>query len=165
MNASKRYGPLVKIVAGGMLVLLGAVCLGVVLFGLAQDLPIWLFGRRIQAEVLDVWLERTSADDEGELSFEYFVRYQFTTPRGQVITRVSTVGVNEWSGLEKGGQIIAVYFPPYPAHNRLDDSRLVPVYACTYVPTAVLGWAGLLFGWRLLRPALITFRQDLASTR
>ena len=155
----------VKVVAGALLALFGLICLGVVLVGLAQDLPIWVFGRRTQAEVMETWLERTSANDEGELSFEYFVRYQFTTSRGRTLTSASTIGVNEWSGLEKGDLIIVVYFPPYPAHNRLDDSRFVPIYACTYVPTAVLGWAGLVFGWRLLQPALDRFRRRSASTR
>jgi hypothetical protein len=166
MNASEpnhRFS--MKAVAGALLVLFGLVCLAVVLVSLARDLPIWVLGRRTQAEVLETWLEQTRSNDEGELSFEYFVRYQFTTSRGRVLTSVSTIGVNEWSGLEQGDLIIVVYFPPYPAHNRLDDSRFVPIYACTYVPTVVLGWAGLVFGWRLLQPALAHLRQKRTPTR
>ena len=89
----------------------------------------------------------------------------FTTPVGQTLTSVSSIGVNEWGSLDEGDGIAVVYSPLYPAHNRLDDRRFVPVYACTYIPTAVLGWAGLMFGWRLLQPALTRFRHSPTSTR
>ena len=40
---------------------------------------------------------------------------------GQVITRTSSVGVEEWSLLGEGSSVAVVYFPLYPIHNRLDE--------------------------------------------
>lgn len=161
-NSSKR-GPPIKMLLGALLVLIGLICLGTVVFSLAQDLPLWVLGRRAEAEVIDAWLERTSTNREGELSFQYFVRYQFTAPNGRVFTRVSSVGVNEWGSLERGGVIVVVYFPLYPAQNRLDDSRFIPLVACTYVPVVFVGLAGLVVGWRLLRPTLVRSKGEPAS--
>jgi hypothetical protein len=52
-------------------------------------------------------------------------------------------------GLISASAVNVVYFPPFPAHNRLEESRFVPLLACTYVP--LLAVAGLLlFGARRL---------------
>lgn len=63
-------------------------------------------------------------------------------------------------GLEEGGTISVVYFAPLPQHNRLEDSRLIPVLACAYVPLVMVGLFSLMGGWRTIRPALA--RQDRA---
>jgi hypothetical protein len=137
----------------GMLVLaFGLICLTFLVVNLTRDISIWVLGRHTTAEVVDLWLERTSEDGATELTFRYHVQYQFTAPNGQVVTGTSGVSGTEWSGLTQGSPVAVAYFPLYPAHNRLDDSRLIPFLACTYVPLAFLGWAGLVAGWRLVRP-------------
>jgi hypothetical protein len=57
-------------------------------------------------------------------------------------------------GMEEGATMAIVYFPPYPDHNRLDESRFIPALACAYVPLVFLSIVGLVAGWRLLRSAL-----------
>jgi hypothetical protein len=57
-------------------------------------------------------------------------------------------------GLEKGGSINVVYFPLYPSHNRIDDSRFVPALACAYIPFLLVCAFAASVGWRLARPLL-----------
>jgi hypothetical protein len=52
---------------------------------------------------------------------------------------------------DEGRPIAVTYFPLYPAHNRLDESRSVPILACTHVPFVVLGDALLVLGPQLIR--------------
>jgi len=63
-------------------------------------------------------------------------------------------------GTEEGDEIAAIYFPPVPSHNRLEESNYVPILACAYVPFFVLGVIGIGAGWRLIRPAAT--RQERA---
>jgi hypothetical protein len=107
-------------------------------------------------------------------TFRWFVRYQFKMPDGQVVTGVSRISANEWAALGNGaplevsyegeaprdqrfgavadgGWVNVVYLPAYPAHNRLDESRFVPVLACAYVPLTLLGCAGLAAGRSLIQ--------------
>ncbi len=56
--------------------------------------------------------------------------------------------------LEKGGSIDVVYFPLFPRHNRIDDSRFVPALACAYIPFLFLCAFAAATGWRLARPLL-----------
>ena len=55
-------------------------------------------------------------------------------------------------GLEEGSPVDVVYFPPYPAHNRLDESRFIAVLALAYVPMLFVSAVGLGVGWQLTRP-------------
>jgi hypothetical protein len=48
-----------------------------------------------------------------------------------------------------------VYFPLYPQHNRIQESRFISVLACAYVPLVILAWAALGVGWYLLRPTRV----------
>jgi hypothetical protein len=45
-------------------------------------------------------------------------------------------------GLMSAADVDVIYFPLIPAHNRLEESRFVPLLACTYAP--LLAVAGLL---------------------
>jgi hypothetical protein len=146
---------LVKTVSGGLLLILGLLCLGLLIYSLVTDLSLWVLGRRTEAEVLDLWVERTSESDAQELTFEYFASYRFSTPGGKVITSSSRLDVREWGALEMGGDVVVVYFPLYPQHNRVDESRFVPVLACAYLPLIVVAWASLGVGWYLLRPTRV----------
>jgi hypothetical protein len=153
----------------------GLGCLTFLVVNVITDFSIWILGRRTTAEVVAAWVEETSEENATEKTFEYFVRYRFSTPSGKVFSRTARVGVQEWGGLGMGGPVGAiyqeqrnvpthgvgslergipvavVYFPLYPAHNRLDDSRFVPLLACTYVPLIGLSWAGLAAGRNLLK--------------
>lgn len=191
--------PAAKTLIGLPLLLLGLACLAFMLLNLAQDLSLWVLGQHTTAQVVDLWIEESGEDQTGQPTFQYFLRYRFTTADGQVITKVSSVSATEWvglgqgrgelrysggegapgqaaagtyheqihvpeytiGGLEKGGAVDVVYFPPYPAHNRLDDSRYVPVLACTYVPATALSLAALLSGWHLVQPDLVGLKEGL----
>jgi hypothetical protein len=166
--------PLLRTLVGSVLLTVGLGCLTFLVINLVTDLSIWILGRRTTAEVVAAWVEETSEENATEQTFEYFVRYRFSTSSSEVFTRTTRVGVQEWGGLGMGGPVGAiyqeqrkvpthgvgslergiliavVYFPPYPAHNRLDDSRFVPLLACTYVPLIGLSWAGLTAGRNLL---------------
>jgi hypothetical protein len=131
----------------GILVLsIGLATAGFVAINLASDLSIWVLGRRVEGQVVDQWVERIGDQEEGELSFRYLIRYQFTTPRGRTISKDTTLSVLEWSNLKEGGPIDVVYFPLYPDHARPADQRFVSIYACAYIPFAVVAWAGLRVG-------------------
>ena len=55
------------------------------------------------------------------------------------------------AGMEAGGTVDVVYFPLYPAHNRMAEGRFVPLLACTYLPLFLLGGAALAGARQLLR--------------
>jgi hypothetical protein len=173
--------PSLKRGLGGLLLILGLALLAFLLFALGKDLSLWVFGETASAQVVDRWAEPTNAGEQEELSFDYYVRYRFTTPGGKVIFTTKTVAAQEWVGVghssrgqgatdfytgeevgasapvyqeqahlsefSEGGlmsaeEVRVVYFPLFPAHNRLEESRFVPLLACTYVP--FLAVAGLL---------------------
>jgi hypothetical protein len=178
MDISLRNRPWGKALAGVLLLVLGLACLAFVIVNLTKDASLWIWGQRTTAEVVDWWAEQTSESGASEAAFQYFIRYQFTTSDGQVITKTSSVSAIEWvglgqgsvsgggasvgggevrpaagvyqeqaqvppsttGGLEEGSPVAVVYFPPYPTHNRLDESRFIPVLACAYVPL-VVSWA------------------------
>jgi hypothetical protein len=137
-----------------MLLLIGAAAAAFVLGSLAADLSLWLLGRRATATIVDQWAERVGEQDEGELTFRYFVRYEFTSPGGQVVTKTSSLSVLEWGALETGGPVSVVYFPLVPAHTRLEEGRFIPILLCSYLPLTLVGWAGLAGGWHLIRSVI-----------
>jgi hypothetical protein len=142
-----------QLLLGGALGLLGLIGLILLLYSLARDASLWITGRPIVAEVDELWVERTSAPDAQELTFRYFVRYHFTTPSGQTVSNSSSLDVREWGNLQEGGPVEIVYFPLYPAHNRLRESQYLPMLACAYVPLFVAVWAMLGVALYLVRPA------------
>jgi len=141
-----------RTVAAILLLIVGVVCLAFLVYSLANDLSIWVLGRHAEAEVMELGVIRTSEAEEGELTFDYFVKYRFATPGGQVIVDSILLDVREWGALTEGGPLDVVYFPLYPQHNRVDESRYVTVLACAYIPLAVLTWGILGAGLYLLRP-------------
>jgi hypothetical protein len=144
--------PLGNLLLGALLTLVGIVGLLIIAYYLVQDVSIWVFGRHAEAEVLDLWVEQTNQVEEGELTFQYFVKYAFMIPSGEIFVGSSTVAGLEWGALSIGGPIDIVYFALYPAHSRLDESRFVSVLACAYVPLLTLTWVCLAIGWYLLDP-------------
>ena len=152
-NEKEYRPPVMKRIGGVLLLAIGVVVLGITLFFAAKDFPLWIFGKHAKAEVIEIWVERSDEiqeRDEGELKFNFFVRYQFTTSRGQTITDTTTASATEWSGMWEGLLIDIVYFPLYPKLNRLDDSRWVLFLSCTYIPLIVVSIIGLRVGWYML---------------
>jgi len=72
---------------------------------------------------------------------------------------------NTSGGLLNLGQVSVVYFPLYPAHNRIEESRYVPMLACTYLPFLVLAGAGLLAARHLLRREEVGGRWEWNASR
>lgn len=54
-------------------------------------------------------------------------------------------------GLMSAAEVGVVYFPLVPDHNRLDETRLVPLLACTYAPFVVVACLALVVARRLLK--------------
>jgi hypothetical protein len=144
-----------RTLAALLLLILGLVCLGFLGHSLVRDLSIWVLGRHAEAEVMELGVIRTSEAGEGELTFDYFVKYRFATPGGQVIVDTTVLDVREWGALSEGGAVDVVYFPLFPQHNRVDESRYVTILACAYIPLAVFVWAMLGAGLYLLRPSQV----------
>jgi hypothetical protein len=151
VNAHPNERHLGRTVAGALILVLGLVCLTVLVVNLARDLSIWVLGRRVTAQVVDSWYERVEVDDGAEFTARYFITYEFTTPAGKIITGTSQLGGLEWSALGVGSPVDIVYFPLYPLHNRLDDTRFILLLTITYVPIVFLTWVGLTLGCYLLR--------------
>jgi hypothetical protein len=89
------------------------------------------------------------------------MQYRFVASNGQIITATATLSMNEWAnGDGEGGEVDVVYFPPYPKHNRLDDSRYIPFLACSYLPFVLVTAAMLAAGWRIVGSAGRVGRAD-----
>jgi len=152
-NEQEYKPPVMKRIGGALLLAIGLVVFVVMLSFAVKDFPLWIFGKHVQAEVVETWVERTDNIGEregGELKFDFYLRYQFTTPGGQVVTKTSKASAIEWSGMGKGQNIDIVYFPLYPDLSRLDDSRWVLFLSCTYLPLIVISIIGLRVGWYML---------------
>lgn len=142
-----------RLLAGAVLFLVGSgLGLSLVYF-LVRDLSLWVFGAEIGATVDELYVEQIGDRTEGELEFRYYARYHFTAPGGQTVADSTRLDVREWGALHEGGTLDIVYFPLYPAHNRLEESRFLPALACAYLPLMVLTWIALGLGWYLVRPA------------
>ena len=152
-----------KVLVGTLLLVTGLACLGFVIYSLGRDLSLWVLGEQVDAEVVELFVVRTSSDEEQELTFDYFVRYQFIAPGGQLVVSSVEADVREWGALTEGGPVSVVYFPLYPAHNRLDDSRFVSLLACSYLPLMVVSWIALGVGLYLIQPG--TSRESWFAKR
>jgi hypothetical protein len=141
-----------RVLVGVLLLVAGLVCLVFVVYSLGRDISVWVLGRQVDAEVIELAVVRTSGIDEQELTFDYYVTFRFTTPDGQSIVNTVKADVREWGALNEGGPVSVVYFPLYPAHNRLDDSRFVSLLACSYLPLMVASWVALGIGLYLIQP-------------
>ena len=147
--------PVLRLIGGGLALLVGLILAVLLTRQLARDLALWVFGREVKADVVERWTEQLGSQDEGELQFQYYLQYRFSASSGQIITATTTVSMNEWaSGGAGEDQVDVIYFPPYPEHNRLDDSRYVPLLACAYLPGILIAVGVLAAGWQLFRAVL-----------
>jgi hypothetical protein len=145
---SDKVCSLGRVLAGTVILVLGlAGCLFLAI-NLARDASLWLLGRHTAAQVIDSRIEMTTAADPEDVVVHCYIEYQFATPAGQVFERSTRVAPNEL--VEVGGSVAVVYFPLYPAHNRLDESRYVPLLACAYLPLMLVSFAVLSVGWHMV---------------
>ncbi len=168
---------IVRRVIGALFLLTGLAGMIFLACYLSRDLTIWIFGRHTPAYVTEKWVERTEASTDEELEFNYFLEYVYRTHAGKVLTATKSVSVREWGGalprlrvedadkpvwlgekmLAQEEPVDVVYFPLYPAHNRIDDSRFVPLLLLSYVPLVGITLALLALGrfWLELDPHLL----------
>ena len=191
MFAFVEEHPFVRRLLGLLILAGGLICMTVVLISLVRDGSLWVFGKKTAAYVTESWAEQTSPQGDSEVTFDYFIRYQFETDRGELITDSSRVAAGEWvgvgygqqgsvrhdvmdgaaqsaaapavfqdqkritehtaGGLTEGATLEIVYFPPFPTHNRLDESRFVSLLACAYLPFIFVGVIAIVLGRRLVR--------------
>lgn len=75
------------------------------------------------------------------------------TPAAEAYEEQEHIPQMTLGGEEQGSPVAVIYFPPYPQHNRLDDTRYILILLLSYVPFAVVGGAVLWGGWHLLKSA------------
>jgi hypothetical protein len=123
-------------IAGFIIMIAGAIIAVLLLNSMAQDVPVWIFGRRADATIVEKWWENLDMEnlDGNYFDIEYFFSYEFTTEDGETVIGKSKVTEDEFMGYREGGQIMIKYSPMNPSNNRLDDSRFVPFLLCSYIP-------------------------------
>ena len=146
----KNDNSLGKKIAGILLFAIGLTFLIFLLKDASKDIPIWLFGRNVTGVVEEKWYELIEENNAGELSFEYFMGYSFTTPQGERMTGSSRLSAQEWVMYTEGGEVDVIYTSFNPANNRVDDSRFRPLLICSYIPFALVIWFCLIWGWNML---------------
>ena len=146
--------PVMKRIGGFLLLAVGVTFLAFTFYYAAKDIPLWVFGKQTKAEVTEIWYERADEvkeRDEGMQKFFFYASYQFTTSKGDLITKTTKTSANEWSGMWEGQKIDIIYFPLLPKLNRLDDSNWALFLSCTYIPLIAIGIIGLRVGWYMLK--------------
>jgi hypothetical protein len=172
----KKFHVDLRLIAGSLLLIANLVFAGFILYSLAGDVSLWVFGKHTLGKVEDLYVERIDDGSASEMQFEYYVRYSFSTPNGKIYTRKGSLSAQEWSSLSIArpdspdfdqlqaipphttysmlakGLVEVVYFPLYPQHSRLAEGRYVLFLGCLYVPFLALIWVGYKFSRYLLEP-------------
>jgi hypothetical protein len=127
----------------GFFILLVSVILSVtVLKTLARDIPIWFFGGKTKATIVEQWTDKYPDD----FNPVYFLDYEFSTPSGEIVSGTSRVPGEEWVTYIEGSEITVRYSNLNPLNNRLDDSRYVPFLFCSYIPIILICLFAMVFG-------------------
>lgn len=150
MGAFSNMDSLGRKILGFILLSTGVIGLFFISYNMIRDFPIWFFGHEVTAVVEETILELDEENAAGEMSFKYYVRYQFTTLDGDTVTGMSKLGIQEWSSLSEGNEISVVYSPIDSTNNRMDDSQYMPMMLCAYFPFMILIWFVLAKGWKML---------------
>lgn len=144
-----EYSSLTKKISGGLLLTIGLIVSFILIRNIIRDFPIWFFGERVVGIVEESWYELVD-ENAGELTFTYYVRYNFDGPEGEEFTGSSRLGAQEWMGLSPGTEVIVMYSSLNPENNRIDDSRFMPMLLCSYVPFVIIAWFLVVNGWKIL---------------
>lgn len=148
--------------AAGVLLLIVGLGLVFVVISLGRYIPLWVMGQSANAKVLDLWFEQIGEagdEDRKELYYDYFVRYQFTTPAGETITRTAKISASEWFELGEGGYVRVIYLSSDPANSQLDNRRFLPLFATCYIPVIIMTVVCLAAGWHLARPIIVELKR------
>lgn len=136
---------------GIVLLVFGLILAIALAFYLANDLTIWVFGKTVVGEVIQMDYVEVGQNQQGEPLFDYLIVYEFQAASGRSFVGTSPVSATEWGTLGEGSPVLIGYFPLYPRHNRLDNTQYIPVYAVAYVVVGTLSAAGLIGGWSILK--------------
>ena len=139
-----------KKIAGSVLFAFGLIFCFLLVKNAAKDFPIWIFGRQTTGVVEKKWYELVGENNAGELSFNYFLSYKFTTPNGKALSGSTTLSAQEWMDHEESGEVDIIYASFNPSINRVDDSRFRPLLACSYIPFILIVWFSLVWGWNII---------------
>jgi hypothetical protein len=148
--------------AAGVLLLIVGLGLVYVVISLGRYIPLWVVGQSANAEVLDLWFEQIGEagdEDRKELYYDYFVRYRFTTPPGETITRTAKISASEWFELGEGGYVRVIYIPSDPANSQLDNRRFLPLFTVCYIPVIIMTGVCLVVGWHLAQPIIVELKK------
>jgi hypothetical protein len=139
-------------IAGFIIMIIGAILFVMLVNSMAQDVPVWVFGRRVNATIVEKWWENLDMEnlDGNYIDIEYFFGYQFITNDGETVIGKSKVTVDEFMGYQEGGEIMIKYSPLNPSDNRLDDSRFMPFLLCSYIPFILISIFSLVAGRELI---------------
>lgn len=159
-NALSNLNSLGRKVAGFVMLALGIILAILLLFYTFRDFPLWVLGKTVTGVVEEKWYELIE-ENEGELSFTYFVGYSFNTQQGEKLEGSSRLSALEWSALVEGGEVRVVYSPFSASNNRIDDSRFRPLLICSYIPFIFITWFLLTQGWEILAQEFTTARSVL----
>ncbi len=136
---------------GVLLLAFGLILAVAMAIYLVNDLTIWVLGKTVVGEVIQMDYVEAGQNSIGEPLFDYLVVYEFTASNGRSFVGTSSVSATEWSGLGEGALVLIGYFPLYPRHNRLDNTQFIPVYAVAYGMVTILSAAGVIGGWSILK--------------
>jgi hypothetical protein len=174
----KNERPWLRGIIGSLLLLLSIGLAGFTFYYLVSDGSLWLFGKHTLGKVEDLYVVRTDDGKTQEMQFDYYVRYQFSTPDGKIYSRRTALSVQEWGSLNiappdspqfaelqnipphtsytmlSQGLVEVVYFPLYPQHSRLAEGRYILFLSCLYVPFLIAVWAGIKTSLYLLEPLI-----------
>lgn len=119
---------------GFFILAVGVILTILVLNSLLNDVPVWFFGRKVDATVEDKWWEDLDLEnpEQGVLNIKYFLEYQFVTSKGEVVVGRSQVTEEEYLSYQPGSELAVKYSLLNPSANRIDDSRFVPFLLCSY---------------------------------
>jgi hypothetical protein len=144
--------PVIKKIGATALLAVGFFLLGFIVKITIRDFPIWFSGQSVFGVVDEMWYELIE-QETNNFNATYFMSYKFTSQDGEVFTGSTKMSDLEWSGFARGDQVAILYSPTNPANNRLDDSRLVPLVICSYIPFLIFIWVCISAGIKLVKDA------------
>jgi hypothetical protein len=139
-------------IAGFIIMTAGAILFVLLLNSMLHDVPVWIFGHRVNATIEEKWWENLDMEnlDGNYFDIEYFFSYQFSTTEGETVIGKSKVTEDEFMGYQEGGEIMIKYSPLNPSNNRLDDSRFMPFLLCSYIPFILISIFSLVAGREMI---------------
>jgi hypothetical protein len=152
--------PVLKKLAGFVLLIIGLAFFYLLVRNTITDFPIWFFGRNVSGVVEEKWYELIEQENSAEFAADYFISYRFTAPDGEIFSGSMKMAAQEWSAYVEGAEIPIVYSPLNPANNRVDDSRFMPLMLCAYLPFIIAIWFCLKTGWNILSEEFKKIESD-----